>query len=300
MKNIGINTPCSENWNEMSANEKGAFCQKCASQVHDFTKKTNEEIKQTLRSLIGQKVCGRITPNQEETLNLEFEAWANNSKKHTFQNLLFFSILVVFGLALFSCEDEQDKQKIQKVQTAVMRVIEEEEEKLETAPITEVFEAVNPPDAVRKEAIIMGAMESVCITQSLEKTPDQAVIEELYYLGGMGFTRTYDNFLIETVQADETIELDANGEPIPKVFNALAFPNPAGEQTSLELAVPIKNTFEISMYDLSGKFIQNIYSGEIERGTFRQRIDLLDLKPGTYLFMINSANFKETVKVIKI
>lgn len=36
MKNIWINDPCSENWNEMNPTQKGAFCQKYANEVDDF------------------------------------------------------------------------------------------------------------------------------------------------------------------------------------------------------------------------------------------------------------------------
>jgi hypothetical protein len=34
---ISIKEPCHEDWSKMTATEKGAFCQKCALEVIDFT-----------------------------------------------------------------------------------------------------------------------------------------------------------------------------------------------------------------------------------------------------------------------
>ncbi|MBI3238090.1 MAG: hypothetical protein HYZ43_04480, partial [Flavobacteriia bacterium] len=81
MKHIGIQTSCSENWNEMTPTDKGAFCQKCVKQVHDFTNKSTGEIKQVFREMMGQEICGRMTADQELALNAEFEAWRFQSKQ---------------------------------------------------------------------------------------------------------------------------------------------------------------------------------------------------------------------------
>ena len=49
MQNLQIQKPCSENWNFMNATEKGAYCQKCATEVIDFTSKSQEEIKSVIK-----------------------------------------------------------------------------------------------------------------------------------------------------------------------------------------------------------------------------------------------------------
>ena len=106
MKNIGISEACSEDWNAMTPTEKGAFCRKCAIEVQDFTNKSSEEIKASLRMQIGQRVCGRILPAQEQALNAEFVAWQMNSKRNM-QRAMTLSLIVVFGLTLFSCSSPQ-------------------------------------------------------------------------------------------------------------------------------------------------------------------------------------------------
>ncbi len=111
MKSVGIQHACSEDWNKMTPTEKGAFCQKCAKQVYDFTKRSTTEIKHTLLELKGQEICGRMTITQEKALNLEFEEWIKENKTN-FQRLFITALLIVFGLSLFSCEDERDQRQI--------------------------------------------------------------------------------------------------------------------------------------------------------------------------------------------
>lgn len=42
--NISIPEPCHENWNTMTKNEKGKFCNSCATTVVDFTVMNKLEI----------------------------------------------------------------------------------------------------------------------------------------------------------------------------------------------------------------------------------------------------------------
>jgi len=201
MKNIGIKEPCTENWNKMSPTEKGAFCQKCATQVYDFTNKSNQEIKETLKSLIGQPVCGRITSIQEQTLNLEFDAWQLNSKR-SFQSALVFSLIVVFGLTLFSCEDDNEKEAIKEIQTIAMsamgNTVPEIKQNLNVEPIA----AIEPEIMQMECTITMGVMEAEYNEPNYryfdEISAVHEVIEEHSYAtsGVMIRSEKYNNYLI--------------------------------------------------------------------------------------------------------
>lgn len=286
----------------MSPNEKGAFCQKCATQVYDFTQKSTLEIKQTLRSMLGQPVCGRITQSQEDLLNAEFEAWTNHNSRQSLQSILLFSMLAVFGLALFSCEHEQDKEKIFRVQSSAMEILLETEKQPAEAPLTNLPD-MKPSELLEKD-ILLGKIE--CEIPDVKRThaslyADPMIVKtgEMHYGGAMISTSSYDKYLIETVTADPVVEYDLNGEPFPVDFKAIAYPNPAADYSTLQLSVPAKNQFEIGLYDMSGKLIRPLYSGEIARGTFRQEFGLSDLNSGVYLILINSADFRRTVRIVK-
>lgn len=65
---VEINKPCNENWDAMSINEQGRFCNSCQENVTDFTKMSLEQIKETLRANSG-KICGRFNQFQLDKIN---------------------------------------------------------------------------------------------------------------------------------------------------------------------------------------------------------------------------------------
>ena len=67
---ISIPKPCHEDWNKFTPDEKGAFCKVCSKSVHDFTKKSAEQIQTILVEEIGagNKVCGRFNEDQIEPI----------------------------------------------------------------------------------------------------------------------------------------------------------------------------------------------------------------------------------------
>lgn len=298
MKNIGIHEPCSENWNAMTPTEQGAFCRKCATQVYDFTNKSNAEIKRTLRSLIGQPVCGRITDTQEAALNAEFEAWMFQSKR-SYQSTLLFSLIVVFGLTLFSCEHEQDKQNIQAIQASAMQAIRDQ-----TMGMTPVVEPVETIVSVAVPEMLPELPEYVLFEEQAPIELENVLISSESYYGTTGgamvMTHVYQDYLVSEVVTTPDEELDENGVPYPQAYAATVFPNPVSTQTTFELAVPEKTHFEINLYDMSGQLVQAVYSGRIQRGTFRQQLEMTNLNPGIYLLTVHSKEYSETVRISKI
>ena len=57
---ISIPQPCSEDWNKMTPQERGRFCDSCQKCVVDFTGFTDEQLHQYFRKYSGEKVCGRF------------------------------------------------------------------------------------------------------------------------------------------------------------------------------------------------------------------------------------------------
>jgi hypothetical protein len=299
MKTFGIQTPCTEDWNGMTPGEKGAFCQKCAKHVHDFSNKSIHEIKSTLLESSGQSLCVRMTTRQEDELNAAFKAWLSYKKRNP-QQLFIAALLIVFGLALFSCEDERDQRQIESVQQIARSIASNEVTKLESAPQENPVITATPAleERVYDESYIMGAMP---VEYVQEPTPIEEV--EIRSPERLEYAIMGEASAIMTVQRDfleqTTVELDETGVPYPTEFKALTFPNPAVESTTLEIQVPEKEHIDVRLYDASGKFIREIHSGKISRGIFRRQIDLNDLNSGLYLIIIQSKAFKETVRVVK-
>ena len=303
MKNVKIENACSEKWNEMAPTEKGAFCQVCATNVIDFTNKSSLEIKQLLLANSGNSVCGRIKEQQLEQLNTEFELWKMNSSQ-SIQRAMVFSLLVVFGLTLFSCTNEKDKQAIQALQASVSHVIESNDSAITpNSHVSQTSVTSELPQLIEINEI------STCCKCDFEeiKEPiqlDEVVLEDIVLedhlyvtMGAVAYTTKFSDFLEET---NPNVEYDENGLAIPTELTAKAYPNPTADFTTLELGLPEKERAEIAVYDMSGKLLQTIHDGKIERGTSSYSIDLSEYVTGMYLITIRSKKFNETVRVSRI
>jgi hypothetical protein len=315
MKNLRVDAPCTENWSEMTSTERGAHCNKCATEVFDFTNKSNPEIRSILLEKSGQSVCGRYTTDQYESLNADYDAWKFNSKR-SMQRAMVFSLVVVFGLSLFSCTDKQEVESFTQVQNSIVEMSSE-------APVKEVVLEVQAeqflPVRVKTEKAVQAIKNPVL---SLLVAEDREMnLEEVVFSGrdqlrstnriishtmGVSYRSSSFDTYLEAMAIPESeelllkIELDVNGVEYPKEFASKVYPNPAREATSLEIASPLKQEqVVIRLYDLSGKQLSVIHEGEMERGTFTYPVDLIDLQPGMYLIIIQSTGFKETVRVSK-
>ena len=296
MKYIQIQKPCSEDWKGMTPNEKGAFCQSCAKNVLDLTTMSNAEIHSVLSQNQHESICTRIQNKQLDALNLEIEQWSRGTRVHM-QRAMVASLLIVFGLTLFSCTNQQQEEQIRITQKKLTEVVQKQQK--ETAE--KEVEWVEIPNILEQEEVEQVTMGEIDIPTQ-EVVQEFEIIEneqhELNYtmLGDMAILPTYFEY---TQQIQPTIELDANGIPIPFYFTAIAYPNPAVASSILKLGIPTAIDANIQLFSNLGQLIQPIFNGKIERGTFEYPMDLTNIAPGIYLVVIQSKEFKETVRIVK-
>ncbi len=87
---ISIPKPCSENWNQMTPTQKGAFCQSCSKEVLDFTNTSKTELARKLDT--DQNICGRFKPEQ---LNTPLPSITRSNFKRNAALLGFTSVLAM-------------------------------------------------------------------------------------------------------------------------------------------------------------------------------------------------------------
>lgn len=311
MKNINIPKPCSENWNEMSPTEKGAFCQKCAIDVYDFTNKSGDEIRDILTLNIGGRVCGRIAPKQLDELNDDFKAWKITNKQ-SFNRAWIFSLLVVFGMTLFSCEEDEIPmvKEIQKTAqtflSGIPEIVENSKSDISVvgdADLTEghirtgQFHVPDHAEVVPPEPVcIPDVLGEIDILGEIPLEPEEEfmVKGEMEYtahiIGSVAYTTTYEKSLSETENPfDEEVKM-----------SGLVFPNPATNQTTLKLSMPESGMAEIQLFTMAGQQVRIIHSGRVSKGETEYPINLTDLETGMYLIVILSEGKRETVKFSKL
>jgi len=101
---LEIASPCSENFDKMIPNLKGSFCDSCAKNVIDLSKKSNAEIARFVVENRGQNICARIKSTQ-----LEHEFAYNETSK--INNFKYAAIAATVLLA--SNVSAQEKEPIQ-------------------------------------------------------------------------------------------------------------------------------------------------------------------------------------------
>lgn len=83
---ITIPTPCHENWNNMTPEEKGRFCSVCSKTVRNFRTVSDEEIIDVF-SDSSENICGNFNKTQLE-----------RDLRYSFVNVLFMKFAVGFML----------------------------------------------------------------------------------------------------------------------------------------------------------------------------------------------------------
>ncbi|QOG01663.1 hypothetical protein [Flavobacterium sp. MDT1-60] len=78
---LEIANPCTENFDKMIPNSKGSFCDSCAKNVIDLSKKTNTEVARFIAENKGKNICARLKTTQ---LGDEFE-YNETSKINNFK-----------------------------------------------------------------------------------------------------------------------------------------------------------------------------------------------------------------------
>jgi hypothetical protein len=84
MKNkfsLEIKSPCQENFSKMTANENGSFCNSCAKNVIDLSRKTNAEVATFIAKNKDATICARLKTSQlEEEFEINETSRINNFK----------------------------------------------------------------------------------------------------------------------------------------------------------------------------------------------------------------------------
>ena len=303
MKNFGIQQSCDENWSKMTPTEKGAFCQHCAKQVIDFTSKSTDYIKSTLLTNKNQSLCGRMTLQQEIDLQTDYALWEQTSHQRM-RRISLYAFILVFGLSIVSCADDQDRRTIQQLHQSSMQMLVNDSKKSEITKVQAAEKVTGIQGKVTNIPEPIGCyfpeeIELELVSEVLPDIEEIQTTEELTYVT-MGAMVAPNYRHIQYLEETAIVRYDEKGRAIPIEFNSLTFPNPTSDKTTLQFEVPTKTKATIALYDMNGTLVKEIESRKFEPGTHAIPIELRDNLPGTYLIYIVSKEYPESLRIVKV
>jgi hypothetical protein len=302
MYNISIPKPCHEDWNKMSPEERGRFCDKCSKCVLDFTTSTEEQINDFIEKHEGEKLCGRFRNDQ-----IECPVILNVSKQFYQQRLSFLqafivSLLVAFGTTLFSCTTHHD-EKVGEIR------LDSKQKSLSMLP-----------DSIHRNSF--GFFLSTRINSEKAEIKNTEVFKEKFQdtiqLSDVFINSSSVNFqscdfrtvgLISTTisppqipDSAETVSdsLKTEDRTTAEIANDFLeiYPNPSSGFVKLKINNLQDAKLKCWLYDLNGRMVKILSDQEFPAGENISEYDLSDLENGNYIISVTGNNFNKTSMVI--
>lgn len=115
------------------------------------------------------------------------------------------------------------------------------------------------------------------------------LFHEVYSFMGLYFFETTH----ETLGVDDPILQGAE-------INYLGqnYPNPTSDNTTIPFKVKETGNVSLDLYDASGKYVRNIFNGNLSKGNQTVSVNVFGLTKGIYFYQLSSGNFKSSKKMI--
>ncbi len=113
--------------------------------------------------------------------------------------------------------------------------------------------------------------------------------------GKGGWRGKGNNFQGQGLHLRQRNFVDNNGDGICDNYQSRAIisrpsPNPFTSTTNFSLSLPSAGNVSITVNDLEGKVVKNVFSGKLEKGDHNFTIDSQNLTPGRYLIVVKFNN----------
>ncbi|MFD2587874.1 carboxypeptidase-like regulatory domain-containing protein [Croceitalea marina] len=179
---ITIPEPCSEDWNKMTATQKGAFCKSCAKEVIDFTHTPKSVLAKKIKT--GASICGRFKPEQ---LNTPLPTLSQSQFRRN-AAMLGFTSLLALGTPLVA---QHSTKPTQTPQHYVVGRIAPQAIKTEKYSITGVVKDLNnkplPNTTIILEGTATGTKTNMKGEFSIEVPTSRNLEKQVLWVSNLGF-----------------------------------------------------------------------------------------------------------------
>jgi hypothetical protein len=328
---ISIENPCSEDWSKMTATDKGAFCMSCSKEVVDFTGRAAPEIRSLLAESMNKdkNVCGRISPMQMNVLNADFEKWQTNQE--SFRAVWIFSLIAVFGLTLFSCQNSASKEIVNQINVQATEMIALESAEVETIDPTdtevvedytlideisqienaEIPKITDPASITYQIITVTGSMSYypligdiavsgwVSCGPSEEEQRFKRYLEEYEPISAFvasGAEEIKPNFHFSEVSTLISSRLNDILSPTDPEFDAQISPIPINSSSRLYLSLSEAAEVSIRVSNQAGTLLTKLEKLLFSRGEHEVDLHLIALIPGDYTAVINALSVEKIIE----
>lgn len=258
----------------MSPTDKGAFCQKCNSEVHDLTDSPLSHIRSLLSESVNKNLCVQIKSSQLKALNDEVTAWYQPDESYN-HRLFLFSLFLVFGMTVFN-GSAQVNQMANQLQTTHQQIQETGDS------FSDEIKAHFPKNLDTSDYINRGSI--IYVPNSGDENPKN--VDEPSTLDQ---NHPQNNHLGELSDSTETIQ-----------FNISAYPNPTRSSATFQIDLPKNTRFAIKLFNISGNLVKSYGTIEFLGGPNEFTIDMESLARGTYIMGFQSSEFGKSIRITKL
>ena len=129
-----------------------------------------------------------------------------------------------------------------------------------------------------------------------EVTPDGKIALEMSLPQGIFSYRAF-KFPWE----GKPLYIDLTAVKIPTAYRLKQnYPNPFNPVTKIDFDLPENAFVNLSIYDVLGKVVKNVYNTDLQAGPYSVSFSSTDLPSGVYFYKLTSNNFTETKKMVII
>jgi hypothetical protein len=89
------------------------------------------------------------------------------------------------------------------------------------------------------------------------------------------------------------------GKALPTSFFLMQnYPNPFNPATTISFSLPSKSFISLKIFDLLGKEVATIVSGEMSAGSYSKQWNASTFSSGIYFYRLQAGKFTETKKLV--
>lgn len=124
---------------------------------------------------------------------------------------------------------------------------------------------------------------------------------------GFFFDQDNDIVLKTATTTSGTVGIVANSNEIPQVYSlGQNYPNPFNPVTKINFDLPKKSNVQLRVYDLTGRLVEEIFSGEKESGKYTAEFNAATISSGVYYYELRAADvnsgaiFKDVKRMVLV